>query len=195
MQLAAIWLDNNPKPCAHLKPAGLKKLDRSQPAFIESFKAGTGKANLAKLKSQDNEFLKKERNARNNFAHFNFLNLPVNKDDKPVSFTDLVTEQRELLAYDRKRKNGVTKIVIDLLDREGFEINWRIGKNHSLVAGDWKEKPKFLTVKKIKHLVKQKQKCDQNSKGKFIKPKITENRHSERMLELMKAALTEKIYK
>ena len=62
---------------------------------------------------------------RNERAHLGF-ELPL---------TASVNKVRQLMAYDRKLKNAVSKSILDLLDREGIELSWKMdatGAGHSL---------------------------------------------------------------
>ena len=75
---------------------------------------------------------------RNRFAHFAMLekeNLPVNlteEENLPVNLTEEVNNARQLMAYDRKLKNAVSKSIIDLLERENIKLKWCMGPNHRL---------------------------------------------------------------
>lgn len=65
---------------------------------------------------------------RNDFAHYNTLAL-----DKPdINLTKEMNRMRRLMAYDRKRKNSVSKSIRELLEREGFKPTWKV-ENHNLV--------------------------------------------------------------
>jgi hypothetical protein len=59
---------------------------------------------------------------RNRLAHLD-MNEGANVTPR---LTDRVNETRELMSYDRKLKNAVSKSVIELLAREGIKLNWTI---------------------------------------------------------------------
>lgn len=59
-------------------------------------------------------------NIRNNLAHLNMLQGRT----PPPRLTHWVNETRQLMAYDRKLKNAVSKSVMELLEREGFDLSW-----------------------------------------------------------------------
>ena len=65
---------------------------------------------------------KRVRSHRNNLAHFK--SLTAGKTD--INFTDLVNETREMMNYDRKLKNAVSKSIVEILEREGFHLKWSI---------------------------------------------------------------------
>lgn len=66
---------------------------------------------------------------RNHFSHFNMLqgNTPL------LDLTHEVNQARNLMAYDRKLKNAVSKSIIDMLAREGLKISWKTDADHRLV--------------------------------------------------------------
>jgi len=65
---------------------------------------------------------------RNELAHFNML-----QGVKPsVDLTQEVNQARQLMAYDRKLKNAVSKSIIEMLAREGFNLTWQSDANHTL---------------------------------------------------------------
>lgn len=67
-----------------------------------------------------------QRKLRNNFMHFEMLR----KSD--VNLTACVNEARTLMSYDRKLKNAVAQSIIELLDREGLELTWKMDGRHQL---------------------------------------------------------------
>jgi hypothetical protein len=69
---------------------------------------------------------------RNKLAHLNM----VQGASPAPRLTHWVNRTRQLLAYDRKLKNAVSKSVIELLAREGMELRWTMktdGTAHELV--------------------------------------------------------------
>lgn len=60
---------------------------------------------------------------RNAFAHFNMLRATTVPD-----LTACVNDGRDLMAYDRKLKNSVSKSVMELLHREGLTLTWAVEK-------------------------------------------------------------------
>jgi hypothetical protein len=69
---------------------------------------------------------------RNKLAHLNM----VQGTSPAPQLTRWVNRTRQLLAYDRKLKNAVSKSVIELLAREGMELRWTMkidGTAHELV--------------------------------------------------------------
>lgn len=84
------------------------------------------------------------RRIRNNFAHFNMLrsqNGLIN-----LNITCEVNKARQLMAYDRKLKNAVSKSIIDILQREGFDLKWSV-ENHNLCNA-------IISTRTINHLGK-----------------------------------------
>ncbi|MGR9400218.1 type VI-A CRISPR-associated RNA-guided ribonuclease Cas13a [Rhizobium leguminosarum] len=59
---------------------------------------------------------------RNDFAHFNVIR-------KPLKLSYLVNAVRSLLSYDRKMKNAVSQAVTEILNDEGFYIDWRFDED------------------------------------------------------------------
>lgn len=101
---------------------------------------------------------------RNDLAHFSVLAA----DRLPLNLTKEINRVRDLMSYDRKLKNAVTKSIIELMDREGFSLKWQVAE-HRMV------KP-VLAPRKIEHLklVKVEGFTDRKTK----RPKIEETFHS-----------------
>jgi hypothetical protein len=59
---------------------------------------------------------------RNDFAHFNMLN----SEGLPIDLTACVNNARELMAYDRKLRNAVSRSIKEILYREGLLLEWVI---------------------------------------------------------------------
>jgi hypothetical protein len=64
---------------------------------------------------------------RNDIAHFNMLQSSADT----LCLTDWVNKTRQLMAYDRKLKNAVSKSIIDLMQKEGLCLAWEMD-NHNL---------------------------------------------------------------
>jgi hypothetical protein len=73
-----------------------------------------------------------KRNTRNQLAHFGMLKSENERLAVPLNLTHWISQTRELMAYDRKLKNAVTKAVQELLEREGFDLTWQMGGDHTL---------------------------------------------------------------
>jgi len=72
---------------------------------------------------------------RNDLMHFNMLQ----KAPPAPHLTHWVNQARQLMDYDRKLKNAVSKSVIELLAREGIVLRWDINAtaaSHDLVNAD-----------------------------------------------------------
>ena len=65
---------------------------------------------------------------RRDLLHFNMLQRGENA---PFDLTEAVNETRRLMAYDRKLKNAVSRSIIELLAREGLDLNWEM-RDHQL---------------------------------------------------------------
>lgn len=77
---------------------------------------------------------------RNRFAHFNMLQSP-----DTINLTQEINTARQLMDYDRKLKNAVSKSIIELLHREGIQICWQMDCNHQLGSAK-------IASRLIKHL-------------------------------------------
>ncbi len=84
---------------------------------------------------------KDTKNIRNDIAHFNYFI----KGDTSLNFTRLMNETRQLMAYDRKLKNAVSKSLIDLCLERGFALKFKVNNNHELEKN-------FMHPQKIIHL-------------------------------------------
>lgn len=95
-----------------------------------------------KQKYYDKLFLSdKYTKVRNHIAHFNYLT----KDAADFSLIDLINELRELLHYDRKLKNAVSKAFIDLFEKHGMILKLKLNTDHQLEV-------ESIEPKKIYHL-------------------------------------------
>lgn len=65
---------------------------------------------------------------RNDLDHFNVLN-----PGTTLNLTEQVNRVRDLMSYDRKLKNAVSKSIIELLEREGITLNWQM-RGHQLTC-------------------------------------------------------------
>ena len=72
------------------------------------------------------------RTIRNALAQFDFLGKAWSDDLTQPDFTTYVNDVRDLMAYDRKLKNAVSKSVIDILDEEGFTLKWDMNNEYRL---------------------------------------------------------------
>ncbi|ETD01877.1 type VI-A CRISPR-associated RNA-guided ribonuclease Cas13a [Rhodobacter capsulatus] len=79
---------------------------------------------------------------RKDLAHFNVLD----RADGTPDLTALVNRAREMMAYDRKRKNAVPRSILDMLARLGLTLKWQM-KDHLLQDAT-------ITQAAIKHLDK-----------------------------------------
>ncbi|WP_299592256.1 type VI-A CRISPR-associated RNA-guided ribonuclease Cas13a [uncultured Tateyamaria sp.] len=87
------------------------------------------------------------RRFRNKLAH-----LEVFAPDASLDLTELVNGTRQMMAYDRKLKNAVSQSIREVLEREGFDLRWKMstdGSVHKLVSAS-------LQVRKATHLGRQK---------------------------------------
>jgi hypothetical protein len=102
-------------------------------------KDGVGKEIKVKIMKYFNDW-KKKVCIRNDIMHFNDL-----KMQKEPPLTKFVNDTRRLLSHDRKLQNAVAPSIIELLEREGIILRWKIEANHDL-------KLDSLTSKQIFHL-------------------------------------------
>lgn len=102
---------------------------------------------------------------RNNLAHFNVLDR-----ESDINLTELINRVRDMMAYDRKLKNAVTKSIREMLEREGITLKWDMTK-HKLCNATINAVP-------IHHFGKTR---NQHLKGK----KLYEPRHNRAFLEMV----------
>ena len=77
---------------------------------------------------------------RNHIAHFEYLTQTANK----YSLIDLINALRDLLHYDRKLKNAVSKAFIDLFDKQGMVLKLKFDNTkHHLQVESVTPKPLF----------------------------------------------------
>ncbi len=79
-------------------------------------------------------------NIRNKIAHNDNINI------QNVSIIDLINDVRKIMKYDRKRKNAVTKSIIDIFEQFNIDINFTM-EQHIISA-----ERKNIKSKKEKHL-------------------------------------------
>jgi hypothetical protein len=115
------------------------------------------------------------RKSRNKLAHFNMLQSSGESSKVEVNLTDWINQTRELMAYDRKLKNAVTKAVQELLAREGFTLTWKMGSDHKL--SDAK-----LSALSASHLGNKKLSLKASGEGSIS---ITECLHSEQLVTIL----------
>jgi hypothetical protein len=70
---------------------------------------------------------------RNAFAHFNMLRPKGGGATAALDLTAAVNDGRELMAYDRKLRNAVSRSIAELLEREGLAVAWSVNE-HRLEA-------------------------------------------------------------
>ncbi len=67
---------------------------------------------------------------RPDLMHFNMLQ---RSENRPFDLTEVANRARGLMAYDRKLKNAVSRSIIELLAREGFDLRWEM-RDHALAG-------------------------------------------------------------
>ena len=100
---------------------------------------------------RDSSRLRKIRNA---LAHFDFLGDDWSDNLTQPDFTTYVNDVRDLMAYDRKLKNAVSKSVIDILDEEGFTLTWEMNNARRLCSP-------VIESKKLQHFKKSRKKISE----------------------------------
>ncbi len=119
------------------------------------------KMSSAKVKCLLEKFHTPQRKQiRNDLDHFNILSA----DRMPVNLTNEINLTRQLMAYDRKLKNAVSKSVIEMMDQEGFTLTWKMN-DHMLEYAK-------IETRNIPHLKKAK-----NKTRTLIQNPITEPFH------------------
>ena len=73
---------------------------------------------------------KKMAYIRRYLAHFNMLH-DKELRKQPLNLTETINHTRNLMSYDRKLKNAVSKSIIGMLQREGLQVEWKM-KEHKL---------------------------------------------------------------
>ncbi|RCK54224.1 hypothetical protein TH25_02650 [Thalassospira profundimaris] len=113
---------------------------------------------------------------RNGLSHFNML-----RGGTAPDLSHWVNQTRRLVAHDRKLKNAVAKSVIEMLAREGFDLDWTIepdsGK-HILRHGKIRTRQAQHFQKSRIRIEKKSAKPDKNDTVK-----IRENLHGDAMVE------------
>jgi hypothetical protein len=89
-------------------------------------------------------FSRSHLEVRNDLSHFNML-----RSNDRLDLTHWINQARQLMAYDRKLKNSVSKSIKELLGREGFELKWTINSEGS--AHDLSLPAQGLESKNIEH--------------------------------------------
>lgn len=95
-------------------------------------------------KKNNGKLAYREIEIRNFLAHFNYIK---SKDLPEYSILDLMEQIREMVSYDRKLKNSVTKSLVTILDRHGIEITFK-----ELHSNGHKFKIQEIKSKNINHL-------------------------------------------
>ena len=130
---------------------------RKGEAELNDFRGTTVWEQVEKLFSGTKRDPSRLRKIRNALAHFDFLGEAWSDNLAKPDFTTYVNDVRDLMAYDRKLKNAVSKSVIDILDEEGFALKWDMNDGYRLCNADIKSK-------KLQHFKKYK------SNGKICEP-------------------------
>ena len=113
--------------------AGLWERDRSFVHLVLTKRKGQdARDEVEKLFSGTKRDRSRLRNIRNALAHFDFLGEAWSDNLAQPDFTTYVNKVRDLMAYDRKLKNAVSKSVIDILDEEGFTLKWKMNDEYRL---------------------------------------------------------------
>lgn len=116
---------------------------------------------------------------RNDFAHFNMLNVK-RSGGAPIDLTAAVNEARRMMVYDRKLKNAVAQSVIELVEREGLELKWRIeardGRHHLARAE--------VSGRQAKHLGKTALRKEAGRGKKDRGQPVTESLHGGHLVEM-----------
>jgi hypothetical protein len=143
-------------------------LQKNEKTKFVNLKQGRVKDNLS---ADESVFLHKFYNSdgattRNHIAHFNFLS------GMDVDLTQAINCVRDIMGYDRKMKNAVSKAIIGLLEEEGLTLQWEM-KDHQLT------KPK-INSRTLHHLAKKvSKKSDENYN------KLTQNHHSKNYVDMV----------
>lgn len=144
--LALIYLQKK-KPSEVFKSEGTKKLASGQVATAcGSFrKTKQGDYECPKIVEDLDKYFDHlmHKDKRNKLAHFNMLQKEV-----CPNLTTEINDCRQLMSYDRKLKNAVSKSISDLLTREGLTIKWDMdsgGKGHNLTKAK-------VSTGQIKHI-------------------------------------------
>ena len=120
-----------------------------------------------------------KKDIRNHLAHFNMLQSTGINLNTPLNLTHWVNQTRELVAYDRKLKNAVSKSIIELMAREGFELSWEMNTDHKLCNTKIKSRT-------INHLGGSKLSLkDKLPNGKNKQITIKETLHSDEMVKIL----------
>lgn len=145
---------------------GESKLDDFKGTFVEA-EIKTEVEKIFSGTKRDFSSLSKIRNA---LAHFAFRSEDSKPDDygwsEPLTqpnFTTYVNDVRDLMVYDRKLKNAVSKSIIGIMHEEGFTLTWDMNNAHKLCN------PRIET-RKLTHLGDK---------------KIQENMHNEQLVAMV----------
>lgn len=119
--------------------------DTSRPEYIvknENIQLQTDLKQLQSTLKHLKVFVGQSKGKRNKISHFNYLNGQLGK-----SILELFDDARDVLSYDRKLKNAVSKSLKEILNSHGMELTFKqlYKTNHHLEI----EK---LQPKKIQHL-------------------------------------------
>ena len=138
--------------------AGLWERDRFFVQLVLTKRQGLGSKHARKkidtLFSGTKRDPSRLRNIRNALAHFDFLGKDWSDNLTRPNFTTYVNDVRDLMAYDRKLKNAVSKSVIDILDEEGFTLRWKMDDERKLCAP-------VIESKELQHFKKSRKKISE----------------------------------
>jgi hypothetical protein len=155
---------------------GLEKFNNGQ-----IFEALTGK-NCANITHQNlldelerHLAYERNKNIRNALAHFNMLHSERGQLKAPLDLTSCINQTRKLMAYDRKLKNAVTQSVQEMLEREGFDLQWKMDKQHQLYGA-------VLQSRTAKHL------GDTKLRNGYQPVFIAESLHSYELVDMLAEA-------
>ncbi|MCK2169089.1 type VI-A CRISPR-associated RNA-guided ribonuclease Cas13a [Thalassospira xiamenensis] len=117
--------------------------------------------------------------ARNDLMHFNML-----RGDQSPDLTEFINLTRDLMKYDRKLKNAVSKSVREMLSREGMETDWRMDDRN----GEHRLCDAVIQVRQARHFQGGKIKIRSKLQARGPKDRrggvaITENLHSPYLVE------------
>lgn len=149
--VAVLHLDGL-KPSDLFTDVGLEKLHDGQ--IVTALRETNEGANTQDIKSTLGKYFdvfeenSKMISLRNDFSHFKMLQ----SAQAPLNLTQCVNDARSLMGYDRKLKNAVSQSIIELLEREGLILSWKM---------DVEKTPHALTgarfhAKQVHHLGKKK---------------------------------------
>ncbi|WP_222717874.1 hypothetical protein [Listeria immobilis] len=97
--------------------------DTSRPEYIvknENIQLQTDLKQLQSTLKHLKVFVGQSKGKRNKISHFNYLNGQLGK-----SILELFDDARDVLSYDRKLKNAVSKSLKEILNSHGMEVTFK----------------------------------------------------------------------